>query len=247
MQAFPISKLNCSDDEAITKQAASQAELKSFLEEQHKGVRSEIFKTVEISFYDHEIHVDDKLIANITHDHSDFVTQRWVVVINDVEIHRANTWMKCYDYIIWHYKKGTLPKQQQEVEPVNTDNEQMAQIATECKKFGFDLHDSGIYYNSVKLGEVGCTDGKWWVVRASSQHQLQVPCNSISDAVWSLWMVEVSPIEATQITSTPDTNNGNCEELLDKPFDELISEEWERLRKYKPLHKSKALFSVLKQ
>ncbi|MGF1673447.1 MAG: hypothetical protein ACFCUV_07150, partial [Rivularia sp. (in: cyanobacteria)] len=64
-------------------------------------------RTVEISFYDHEIHVDDKLIANITHDHSDFVTQRWVVVINDVEIHRANTWMKCYDYIIWHYKKGT--------------------------------------------------------------------------------------------------------------------------------------------
>ena len=185
-------------------------------------------KTVEISFYDHEIYASDKLIASITHDHSDFVTQPWVVVINDVEIHRANTWMKCYDYIIWHFKRGTLPKQQQEVETVATGNEEIAQIATECKKFGFDLHDSGIYYNSVKLGEVGCTDDKWWVVRASSQHQLQVPCNSISDAVWSLWMVEVSPIEATQITSTPDTNNGNCEE-------------WERLKKYKPLPKSTVL------
>ncbi|NJL80234.1 MAG: hypothetical protein HC917_17915 [Richelia sp. SM2_1_7] len=68
-----------------------------------------------------------------------------------------------------------------------------------------------------------------------------MPCNSISDAVWSLWMVEVFTIEATQVTSTPDTNNENCEELLDKPFDELISEEWERLRKYEPLHKSTVL------
>ncbi len=130
-------------------------------------------KTVEISFYDHEIYASDKLIASITHDHSDFVTQPWVVIINDVEIHRANTWMRCYDYIIWHFKRGTLPKQQQEVEPVNTDNEQMAQIATECKKFGFYLWDDlGIYYKSVKLGEVGCTDGKWWVVRACLTGQL---------------------------------------------------------------------------
>ncbi len=230
------------DRNIVDKQVKSQ--LNNQLVQQAQSKAEEFEPTlVEISFYDHEIYVDDKLIASITHDHSDFVTQPWVVIINDVEIHRANTWMKCYDYIIWHFKRGTLPKQQQEVEPVNTDNEQ---IGTECKKFGFDLHDSGIYYNSVKLGEVGCTD-KWWVVRASSQHQRQVPRNSIFDAVWSLWMVEVSPLEATQITSITDTNNENCEELLDKPFDELISEEWERLRKYEPLPKSKALFSVLKQ
>ncbi|MEA5596871.1 hypothetical protein [Rivularia sp. UHCC 0363] len=233
---------------AYTQQVFNRDKYEKLIATDLKTSHESSIRTVEISFYDHEIYASDKLIASITHDHSDFVTQRWVVVINDLEIHRANTWMKCYDYIIWHYKKGTLPKQQQEVEPVNTDNEQMAQIATECKKFGFEQrNDLGIYYKDVKLGEVGCTNDKWWVVRASSQHQLQVPCNSISDAVWSLWTVEVSPLETTQITSTPDTNNGNCEELLDKPFDELISEEWERLRKYEPLHKSKALFSVLKQ
>jgi hypothetical protein len=49
-------------------------------------------RAVEISFYDHEIYAGDKLIASITHDSDDFVTQRWVVMVNGLEIHRANTW-----------------------------------------------------------------------------------------------------------------------------------------------------------
>ncbi len=186
-------------------------------------------RTVEISFYDHEVYAGSQLIASITHDHDDFATQRWVVIINNVEIHRANTWAKCHHYITWHYKQGTLPIQLQETEPATT-NETSYQIAAECEKFGFELCDDGIYYNDVKLGEVGCTDGRWWVVRASSQHQLQIPCNSVLDSVWSLWMVEVSN-RPTQ--SAAKTNN--CEQLLDQPFDQLIEKEWEQLKKYKPL------------
>jgi hypothetical protein len=30
------------------------------------------------------------------------VTQPWIVIINGLEIHRANTWASCYDYITWH-------------------------------------------------------------------------------------------------------------------------------------------------
>ena len=76
-------------------------------------------RAVELSFYNHEIYTGSKLIASITYDHDDLVTQPWLVVINDVKIHRANTWAKCYHYITWHYEQGTLPIQPQETKFVN--------------------------------------------------------------------------------------------------------------------------------
>ena len=197
------------------------------------------FTLIEISFYDHEIYAGGKLIACITHDHDDFATQRWVVMINDVEIHRANTWAKCHDYIIWHYKQGTLPTQQQEEEIAATENKETTQVAL-TEKSELDSCEDSVYCYWVKLGEVSCTDGSW-VVRVSPQHKLQVPFNKAFDVLWSLWMVEVSPPEANQSTNI----NKSCEELLDQPFDELISEEWERLRQYKPLSKSKTLVASM--
>ncbi|MFK0731521.1 MAG: hypothetical protein ACIWVG_10225, partial [Gloeotrichia echinulata HAB0833] len=175
------------------------------------------------------IYDGDKLIASITYDDDDFVTQRWVVMVNSVEEHRADTWAKCHNYIIWHYKQGTLPVQQHELQAFSTGNEVMVQIAVECEKFGFELLNDGIYHNDVKLGEVGCTLvstlrptqciaslnslGRWWVKRASSNHQQQVPCDSAFDAVWSLSMVEV----------LPDVETGSC--------DELTASEWKALPK----------------
>jgi hypothetical protein len=47
-------------------------------------------RTVEISFYDHEIYAGDKLIASISHDTDDFVTQRWVVMVNGI---RQKRWV----------------------------------------------------------------------------------------------------------------------------------------------------------
>ena len=173
--------------------------------------------SVEISFYDHEIYAAEKLIASITYDHSDFVTQPWVVMVNGEEIHRADTFKRCHSYITWHYKHSTLPVQEAPV--ATTENETMAQISDECEKYGFDILDDGIYHHDVKLGEVGCTDGKWWVIRASSEHQQKVPCDSAIDALWSLSMVEVSP----------------CEDLLDRAFDQLTAEEWQRLLEFEPV------------
>ncbi|GEM_PF-4567165 len=118
LQAFPGSELN----EAVQEQTEAQAELESGLEQNVQAIVPEIFKTVEISYYGHNIYASDKLIASITHDSDDFVTQPWIVAINNVEIHRANTWAKCYHYITWHYKKGTLPIQREKTESVTTTN-----------------------------------------------------------------------------------------------------------------------------
>lgn len=202
-------------------------------------------RTVEISFYDHEVYAGNELIATITHDTDDFVTQRWVVMVNGIEIHRSNTWAKCDSYIRWHYTQKTLPQQQQEVETVNTGNEIMAQIATECEKFEFDIFDDGIYYNDAKLGEVGCTDGNWWLVRVSCPSKIRILCDSAFSAIWLLWILLASP-DTDKRTYFVDAQSeiSHRESLLDKPCDELTTIEWEKLKKYKPLPENMVLLTA---
>ncbi|MHC5763024.1 hypothetical protein, partial [Nostoc sp.] len=72
-----------------------------------------------------------------------------------------------------------------------TENQIMAHIFNECQKYGFEILNDGIYNNNgVKLGQVGCTDGNWWVKRRYSVQQQY--SNSVFDAVLSLSMVDVS-------------------------------------------------------
>jgi hypothetical protein len=166
----------------------------------------EELRSVEISFEDHEFYVGQKLVASITHD--DDLTQPWIVMVNGEEIHRANTFKRCHSYITWHYQRGTLPIQE-ETPVATTGNEIMVQIADECEKYGFEILNDGIYDHDQKLGEVGCTDSRWWVIRATSVHQQKIPCDSAFDAVWVLSMVELT--------------EPSCKELLDKPFDRLTA------------------------
>jgi hypothetical protein len=182
-------------------------------------------RAVEISFYDHEIYAGDRLIASINHDSDDFVTQRWVVMINGLEIYRSHTWAKCDSYIRWHFTQGTLPAIQEEVELATSENAVMVEIASECEKYEFEILDDGIYYNDTKLGSVGCTLGNWWVVRESCQSKRKVPCDSAPDAVWSLWAMETSA----------SIDEMDYEELLDIPFEMLTNTQWNLIKGYKPV------------
>ena len=92
----------------VDEQAVAQIELVAHIEAQAETIAPEI-TTVEITFYDHEIYAGDKQIAAITHDPDDFQTQRWVVMVGETEVHRDQAWAKCFDYVRWHYKQGTLP------------------------------------------------------------------------------------------------------------------------------------------
>jgi hypothetical protein len=121
-----------------------------------KAVAPEEIRIVEISFYEHKVYVGEKLIAAITHDDGDFVTQRWVVTIDGIEVHRAETWAKCYSYITWHHKEGTLPlKQHSVVEEAhnNTGNEVMVRIATEEEKIEFDLTDDVLKASEYRINK----------------------------------------------------------------------------------------------
>jgi hypothetical protein len=209
----------------------------------------EELRTVEISFYDHEYYAGDELIAAISYDHTDFATQPWVVMVGSEEKFRANTWAKCHRYIQWHHQDGTLDEPKEEgvqgagsrgerfspMLPVpcslsssvcTTGNEIMVQIFDECEKYGLELLDDGIYHNDMKLGEVGCTQGKWWVIRAGG-NQERIPCDSAMDAVRKCKA-------ACRQTSLSVEESAECEKLLDLPFELLTSQDWQRLLDYEP-------------
>ena len=220
-------------------QALAQAELDHFIANQAQAVAPEPLRIVEISFDHHEYYADDKLIASISHD-DDHLTQRWVVMVNDEEVFRANTLMRCDRFICTHYKDGTLlveaevrlcrgaeGKNLQQLSPLplcssaamlssSTENRIMAHIFNECQNYGFEILDDGIYNNNgVKLGQVGCTDGNWWVKRRYSGQQQY--SNSVFDAVRSLSMVDTSLAEPVH------------KYLQDRPLEQLTTEELQQL------------------
>ncbi|MFN6453050.1 MAG: hypothetical protein RM022_012710 [Nostoc sp. EfeVER01] len=197
-------------------------ELDSYITDQAQAIAPEPLTIVEISFDHHEYYAGNQLIASISHDDS-HLTQRWVVMINDKEVFRANTPMRCNRFICTHYKDGTLPMQEQEVTPCTTENQIMAHIFNECQNYGFEILDDGIYTHDTedgklrKLGQVGCTNGNWWVIQDSSGQQQY--SNSVFDAVRSLSMVDVST----------DGKSVFDEYFLDQPLEQLTGDKLQRL------------------
>jgi hypothetical protein len=206
--------------QAVDEQTLAQTELNQYIADQAQTIALEGYTSIEISFYDHEIYAKGQLIAQITYDHNDFVTQPWLVIVNNKEEFRANTWAKCYRYICTHHKDGSLPVQEPETPAATTDNEIMAQIFNECENLGLELLDDGIYRNDEKLGEVGCTDGNWWFIRTSDAIQQQIFCNSASDAVWYVSRAELPECgdfvdEYLQYRPLEQMPSGELKELLD--------------------------------
>ncbi len=96
----------------VDNQALAQAELDNYIADQAQAVAPEPLRIVEISFSDYEYYAGNQLIASISHD-DNHLTQRWVVMVNDKEVFRANTLMRCDRFICTHYKDGTLPVQEE--------------------------------------------------------------------------------------------------------------------------------------
>ncbi|QLE52734.1 hypothetical protein FD724_32745 (plasmid) [Nostoc sp. C057] len=199
-------------------QALAQAELDDYIANQAQAIAPEPLTTKEISFYDHEIYSGNHLIATISHD--DDLTQPWVVMVEGKEKFRANTYARCHRFIQWHHQDSTLsePLPTQTQTPPTTENRIMAHIFNECQKYGFEILDDGIYNsNGVKLGQVGCTNGNWWVILGSYGQQQY--SNSVFDAVRSLSMVDVSC----------DDKSIFDEYFLEQPLEQLTGNKLQRL------------------
>jgi hypothetical protein len=138
------------------------------------------------------------------------------VMVNSKEVHRASTNILCHHYICSHYKDGSLPVQEQNATDTNgtTESAIMCQIFNECNKYGFEIVGDGIYSNDVKLGEVGYTEGGWWVVVAAEQKR--VACQSALEAVWRLAVAQTQLLNRRFEMLTPVNRSiyGNINELL---------------------------------
>ncbi|MBD2359475.1 hypothetical protein H6G41_33735 [Tolypothrix sp. FACHB-123] len=100
-----LSNFNCNTPD---EQALAQAELYNHLEAQAEAVAPEQLTTVEINSYHYEVYALKQLIAYISYDYDEFVTQPWVVMTSGEEKFRHTTIAQCQRYIEWHYKDGTL-------------------------------------------------------------------------------------------------------------------------------------------
>ena len=109
---YQASKIQKLAPAAPDEQALAQAELDNYIADQAQAVAPEPLTIVEISFDHHEYYADNKLVASISHD-DNHLTQRWVVMVNDKEVFRANTLMRCDRFICTHYKDGSLPVQEE--------------------------------------------------------------------------------------------------------------------------------------
>ncbi|MBU7587446.1 MAG: hypothetical protein KAF91_32230 [Nostoc sp. TH1S01] len=167
-----------------------------------QATTTEQVTSVEIDFYEHEIYCGQKLIARITYDYNDFVTQPWVVEVNNQEFFRRSWYQKCFDDISWHYKKGTLPVQQEELPIATTGNEVMARIAEACEVLGYELCDDGIYHNGKRLKEIVYKNGTYWYVQSLPPQQespgealdlLDKPFDQITPDEW-LMLAEYEPV-----------------------------------------------------
>ncbi|HEY9804140.1 MAG TPA: hypothetical protein V6D25_27665 [Leptolyngbyaceae cyanobacterium] len=194
----------------------------------------EVPRVTEISFHDQELIVDGELIASIEYDHDNYQDLYWRVMINGQEIYRDTTPARCHSYVKQQYQQGMLPVQkpfeEEEIFPLppapcpvaSSENRVMVHIFNECQKYGFEILDDGIYKDDHKLGQVGCTNGNWWVMLGSSvQPQYS---NSVFDAVRAL----------VPVSESEDAELDDCEQWLDLPFEMLTAQDWERLKAYEP-------------
>ena len=221
---YQASKIQKLAPAAPDEQATAQAEFDNYIADQAQAIAPELFTIVEISFDHHEYYADDKLVASISYDDT-HLTQRWVVMVNDKEVFRANTLMRCDRFICTHYKDGSLPVQEKEATPPTTENRIMAHIFNECQNYGFEILDDGIYNNNgVKLGQVGCTDGDWWVKRRCSVQQQY--SNSVFDAVRRLCP---SQTWLSMVDVFTDSKSIFDEYFLEQPLEQLTGNKLQRL------------------
>ncbi|MBH8574922.1 hypothetical protein I8752_18240 [Nostocaceae cyanobacterium CENA369] len=119
---------------ATDEREIAQGEFDQFIADQAQAIAPEL-TTVVINSNHYKVYSGKQLIAYITYDHSEFVTQPWVVMVNGVEKFRDTTPARCHRFIEWHYKDGTLnPLALAEVPEVPTISEISLDLLHESRK-----------------------------------------------------------------------------------------------------------------
>ncbi|MHC5916434.1 MAG: hypothetical protein ACYTXE_36865 [Nostoc sp.] len=253
-------------------QAFAQGELDHFIATQAQTIAPEPLRIAEISFSDYEYYAGNQLIASISHD-DNHLTQPWVVIVNDKEVFRANTLMRCDRFICTHYKNGSLPVQDKEaggqgaVSPIRnsqfavrslencelrTDNCELLQHPAPCSLSSSTTENrimAHIFNECQNYGFEILDDG---IYNNKGVKLGQVGC---TDDDW--WVIQGSSVQQqysnsvydavrslSMVDTVPHAEAADCEELLDRPFEMLTALDWEMLREYAPVAESRELVAA---
>ncbi|MEH1788395.1 MAG: hypothetical protein V7L23_23125 [Nostoc sp.] len=171
-------------------------------------------------FYNFEATVKGQIIAEL--DHDAFNEQNpWYVSVSGVEVYRTSLYCEATDWVKSQYVAGTLVKHQPTETVVLTD----ARIERALTIEVLEQHgDEFVVHN--------CENDHYYVVRPNHVEPKErcecADCHYRGVKCKHSYAVENFLVQQRLeklITIAP-----NLDELLDKPFDELTCDEWERLK-----------------
>ncbi|MBN3949404.1 MAG: hypothetical protein HWQ38_24240 [Nostoc sp. NMS7] len=166
-------------------------------------------------FYNFEAQANGQTIAELSHDAFNSLNA-WYVSVSGIEVYRTSLYCQATDWVKSQYIAGTLSKHNHcQVQALTTREERAATIEV-LEQHGdeFVVHNcENDHYYVVRpnypefKGRCECADCHYRGVKC--KHQIAV----------ENFLEETFPTVARFV-----------DDLLDKPFDELSSEEWERLK-----------------
>ncbi|MEH1780393.1 MAG: hypothetical protein V7L26_15000 [Nostoc sp.] len=172
-------------------------------------------------FYNFEVQANGETVAELSHDAFNS-SNPWYVSVSGVEVYRSTLYCEATDWVKLQYVAGALLKHQPQPVQVLTTREERAAAIEILEQHG----DEFVVHN--------CENDHYYVVRpnhlepnerceCADCHYRGVKCKH---------QIAVENFLGQRLEQVILTVAVSLEELLDKPFDELTREEWERLRKY---------------
>ncbi|MEH2029820.1 MAG: hypothetical protein V7K67_09110 [Nostoc sp.] len=171
-------------------------------------------------FYNFEVTVKGITIAELSHDAFNS-SNPWYVSVSGVEVYRTSLYCEATDWVKSQYVAGTLALHQpQQVQVLTTREERAATIEV------LEQHGSEFVVHN-------CENDHYYVVRPNTSEVNQrcecADCHYRGTKCKHQIAVENYLVQQ-RLEQVIVTVAVSLEELLDKPFDELTRDEWERLK-----------------
>ncbi|WP_375491121.1 hypothetical protein [uncultured Nostoc sp.] len=184
-------------------------------------------------FYNFEAQVKGKVIAELSHDAFNS-SNPWYVSVSGVEVYRTSLYCEATDWVKLQYVAGTLTNHLHcQVQVLTTRSERAATIVV-LEQHG----DEFVVHN--------CENNHYYVVRPNHvEPQERCECADCHyRKVLCKHQIAVENFLGQRLEQVILTCAVSLEELLDKPFNELSGEEWERLKNYPAASESMELVAA---
>jgi hypothetical protein len=185
-------------------------------------------------FYNFDVLVKGVAIAELSHDAFNS-SNPWYVSVSGVEVYRASQYSQATDWVKSQYIAGTLAKHQPTETVVLTDAREERALTIEV----LEQHGNEFVVHN-------CENNHYYVVRPNHL-ELSERCECADchyRACKCKHQIAVENFLGQRLEQVILTIAVSLDELLDIPFDELTTEEWERLKNYPAISESMELVAA---